>query len=198
MKFLRRRSRASIAAGLTIAMLARVYQFGDAAPGDTREVLAAPQASIMKALVEGFMNRQPVAYFLFGAGAAIAIMLEMLRGPRADVRARHVPAARAEHPRRSWAAHLALRRRRSPRRRAAKRGARCASAAVVIASGLMAGGALGGVFGAALRIPSWYREDLIKTPFYGNEAVSQGVSMVFFIGLCLYLWIDSTRRVGER
>jgi hypothetical protein len=69
--------------------------------------------------------------------------------------------------------------------------------AVVIASGLMAGGALGGVFGAALRIPKWYREDLIRTPFYGNEAVSQGVSMIFFVGLCLYLWIDSTRKVRE-
>ena len=32
--------------------------------------------------------------------------------------------------------------------------------AVIIASGLMAGGALGGVFGAALRLFAWYREDL--------------------------------------
>ena len=50
--------------------------------------------------------------------------------------------------------------------------------AVVIASGLMAGGALGGVFGAALRLFRWYREDLVRTPFYGNDAVSQGVSIV--------------------
>ena len=63
---------AAIAAGLTIVMLARAFQFGEAAPGDTRAVLAAPQASIMKALVEGFMSRQPVAYILFGAGAMIA------------------------------------------------------------------------------------------------------------------------------
>ncbi|MGZ5380973.1 MAG: OPT family oligopeptide transporter, partial [Thermoanaerobaculia bacterium] len=72
---------ASIAVGLTIVMLAKGYQFGDVAPGDTREVLAAPQASIMKALVEGFMNRQPIAYFLFGTGAVIAIIMEMLRVP---------------------------------------------------------------------------------------------------------------------
>src|SRR5664279_5810897 len=72
---------AAIAVGLTIVMLARVFQFGEKAPGDAREVLAAPQASIMKAIVEGFMNRQPIAYFLFGTGAAIAIILEMVKVP---------------------------------------------------------------------------------------------------------------------
>src|SRR5213079_132417 len=34
---------ASIAVGVTIAILARVFQFGEAAPGDARVVLAAPQ-----------------------------------------------------------------------------------------------------------------------------------------------------------
>ena len=33
----------------------------------------------MKALVEGFMSHQPVAYVLFGAGAMIAVVMEMLR-----------------------------------------------------------------------------------------------------------------------
>src|SRR5205823_11796376 len=69
---------AAVAAGLTIVMLARTFQFGEAIPGDLRPVLASPQASIMKSLVEGFMSHQPVAYLLFGAGAMIAIMLEML------------------------------------------------------------------------------------------------------------------------
>ena len=35
----------------------------------------------MKALVEGFMSRQPVAYLLFGAGAMIAVAMEMLGVP---------------------------------------------------------------------------------------------------------------------
>ena len=72
---------ASVAVGLTIVMLARAFQFGEAAPGDPRVVLPSPQASIMKALVEGFMSRQPVAYILFGAGAAIAVAMEMLGVP---------------------------------------------------------------------------------------------------------------------
>jgi uncharacterized oligopeptide transporter (OPT) family protein len=62
-------------------MLSRAFQFGEAAPGDPRVVLPSPQASIMMALVEGFMSRQPVAYILFGAGAAISVVMEMLGVP---------------------------------------------------------------------------------------------------------------------
>jgi putative OPT family oligopeptide transporter len=72
---------AAMAAGLTIVMLARTFQFGEAAIGDLRPVLASPQASIMKALVEGFMSHQPVAYVLFGVGAMITIVMEMLGQP---------------------------------------------------------------------------------------------------------------------
>ena len=52
---------------------------------------------------------------------------------------------------------------------------------VIIASGLMAGGALGGVLGAALRLIPGYREELIKTPFYSNEA---GVANGFCAAVC--------------
>ena len=46
----------------------------------------------------------------------------------------------------------------------------------------MAGGALGGVIGAALRLLPRYREDLIQTPFYDNEPISQIVSALLFLG----------------
>jgi membrane associated rhomboid family serine protease len=66
---------------------------------------------------------------------------------------------------------------------------------VIIASGLMAGGALGGVLGAALRLFPWYREDLIATPFYSFDPVSQSVSALMFVGLCMYLWFGSLKKV---
>jgi len=66
--------------------------------------------------------------------------------------------------------------------------------AVIIASGLMAGGALGGVFGAGLRLFDWYREDRIKLPFYDNDAASQIVSAAGFLLLCLYLWFGSLKK----
>jgi putative OPT family oligopeptide transporter len=52
----------ALAVGLTIGMLARTFQFGEALGGDVRPVLASPQASIMKALVEGFMSPSPISY----------------------------------------------------------------------------------------------------------------------------------------
>ena len=63
-------------------MLAKAFQFGEVTAGDPRAVLVSPQASIMKALVEGFMEQDsPLPTLLFGAGAAIAVVMEMLRGP---------------------------------------------------------------------------------------------------------------------
>ncbi len=76
----------------------------------------------------------------------------------------------------------------------ARAGATMRERGVIIASGLMAGGALGGVFGAALRLFPWYAEDRIKTPFYDNDLVSQLVSIVLFIALCLYVWFWSMKK----
>jgi hypothetical protein len=63
---------------------------------------------------------------------------------------------------------------------------------VIIASGLMAGGALGGVLGAACRLIPGYKEEWIETPFYSHDAVSQTVSAMLFIALCAYVWWRST------
>jgi hypothetical protein len=63
---------------------------------------------------------------------------------------------------------------------------------VIMASGLMAGGALGGVLGAALRLFPSFHEDWIKTPFYANDPglairFRRAVSSV----LCVYVWYGS-------
>jgi putative OPT family oligopeptide transporter len=187
---------ASIAVGLTIVMLARVYQFGEAVPGNTHEVLAAPQASIMQALVQGFMNRQPIAYILFAAGAMITIAMEMLGAPALIFALGMYLPLELNTPALvgGFLAHLVG---RKSERVGGGRGQRMRERGVIIASGLMAGGALGGVFGASLRLFKWYHEDQIKTPFFDNDTASQIVSIAFFVALCLYVWIDSTRRVAE-
>jgi putative OPT family oligopeptide transporter len=184
---------ASIAVGLTIVMLARAFQFGEAAPGDLRAVLPSPQAAIMKALVAGFMSRQPVAYILFGAGAAVALSMEMLGVPALIFALGMYLPLELNTPALvgGFLAHYVNRR---SERQGGEHGTRIRERGVIIASGLMAGGALGGVFGAAFRLLPSYKEDWIRTPFYGDELVSQLVSAVLFIGLCGYLWFTSVRR----
>ena len=181
----------SVAVGLAIVMLAQTFQFGEAAAGDTRPVLAAPQASIMQALVQGFMSRQPVAWILFSAGAMIAVSMEMLRVPALVFALGmslplelNLPALVG-----GVLSHYVNVRSEG----AGQAGRAMRERGVIVASGFMAGGALGGVIGAALRLFPWYREDLVRTPFFDIEAVSQTVSIVGFSLFCLYLWRKATR-----
>ncbi len=183
----------SIVVGLVIVALAQTFQFGEAAPGDTRLVLASPQASIMKSLVEGFMSRQPVAYLLFATGAMITIAMEMLRVPALIFALGMYLPLELNSPALVGGviSHYVTKR---SERVGGDRGRGMRERAIIIASGLMAGGALGGVFGAGLRLFGWYREDLIKLPFYDNDPASQLVSAGGFIALCLYLWFGAMKK----
>ncbi len=183
----------AVAAALTIVLLARTFQFGEAAPGDARVVLASPQASIMKALVQGFMSRQPVAYILFGAGGIVALVMEMLGVPALIFALGMYLPLELNTPALvgGFLSHWLTRR---SERMEPEAGRSVRERGVIIASGLMAGGALGGVFGAGLRLFPWYRESLIKTPFFDNEPIAQIVSIVLFTGLCFYIWFGSVGR----
>ncbi|MBI5709149.1 MAG: oligopeptide transporter, OPT family [Candidatus Eisenbacteria bacterium] len=185
---------ASVAVGLTIVMLARTFQFGEEAPGDLRPVLPSPQASIMKALVQGFMSHQPIAYILFGAGAMTTLLLEMLGVPSIIFALGMYLPLELNSPALvgGFIHHVVTRRSEKVGGHA---GTTMRERGVIIASGLMAGGALGGVLGAAFRLFPWYAEDKVRTPFYANDPVSQTVSAVLFIGLCLYLWLGARWRV---
>ena len=183
---------AAAVAGLTIVLLARYFQFGEAAEGDPRPILASPQASLMKVLVEGFMNRQPVAYLLFAVGAVIAVVMEMLSVPALTFALGMYLPLELNSPALvggfiAWALE----------RRAARRGGEVGRAmrerGVVLASGLLAGGALGGVFGAGVRMVPGFAEDWVKTPFFDTDAISQSVSLLGFLGLCWYLWRASVK-----
>jgi putative OPT family oligopeptide transporter len=182
----------SAAAGLAIVMLAQAFQFGEAAPGDTRAVLAAPQASIMQALVQGFMSRQPVAWGLFTIGAVIAVVMEMLRVPALVFALGMYLPLELNLPALVGGALVHYVTRRSEAHGEAGRDIR--ERGVIIASGFMAGGALGGVIGAGLRLFPWYREDLVRTPFFDHEPISQSISIAGFGAFCVYLWIRATRQ----
>jgi putative OPT family oligopeptide transporter len=211
-KFLGLAVSAVVAAG-TIVALAHGFQFGEAAPGDARTVLPAPQASIMKALVEGFMSQQPVAHVLFGAGAVIAVIMEMLGVPALIFALGMYLPLELNTPALvgGFLPHFLNRR---AEKTGGEQGASIRERGVVIASGLMAGGALGGVFGAALRLlPEreqalggwlWYGEDMLGrmvpaiAAFYAHSEASQIASAAGFLGLCVYVWMAATRAAKPR
>ena len=184
---------AAVTTGLTIVLLAKAFQFGEAAPGDMRQVLVAPQASALKAIVEGFMSGQPVAYALFGIGAMVTVVLEML-GLSSMVFALGIylplqlttPILVG-----GFLSHLVNKR---ADKTGGEEGRSIRERGVIVAGGLMAGGALGGVFGAGLRLLPQYREELIQTPFYNHEPISQTLSAIMFLGLCLYIWFSSVQK----
>ena len=185
---------ASVAAGITIAILSRTYFFGDAPEGTAQElILAAPQASIMKALVQSFMNREPVAWALFGVGSMIAVVLEMLQVPALTFALGMYLPLELNSPALvgGYLHHLVT---RKAARTGGEPGRTLRERGVVIASGMMAGGALGGVFGAGLRLHSKFSEEWVKTPFYDFDMISQIVSIIGFTGLVAYIWLGSNRR----
>jgi putative OPT family oligopeptide transporter len=184
---------AAAAAGITIAVLNVSFQFGEQLAGDARPVLVAPQASIMRALVEGFMSQQPVAYLLFAVGAFIAVLLEMLKVPALTFAlGMYLPLELNTPALVGGVFHHVITRRAD--RTGGEPGQSIRERGVIIASGLMAGGALGGVFGAGLRLVPGFSEGWVRTPFFDHEAISQSVSALAFLGLCAYLWFGSVGR----
>jgi len=184
---------AAAAAGLTIHVLNVSFQFGEQVMGDARPVLVAPQASIMKALVEGFMSQQPVAYVLFAVGAFIAVFLEMLKVPALTFAlGMYLPLELNTPALVGGLFHHLITKKAD--RAGGEPGQSMRERGVIIASGLMAGGALGGVFGAGLRLVPGFEESWVKTPFFDVDAVSQSVSALAFAGLCAYLWFASVKK----
>ncbi len=187
---------ASIAAALTIVLLARTFQFGEALPGDARAVLPSPQASIMKALVAGL--HEPAA------GGLHPVRRRRDGRPHhgdarravADLRAGHVPPARAEHAGAGRRLPRVLRREavRAGGRRARRHDARARRDHRLRPDG-------GRRAGRRLRrgVPAvpLVRRGPVKTPFYDNAMASQLVSAALFVALCCYLWFGSVRRAKE-
>jgi len=66
---------------ITIVMLARVFQFGEQAAGDTGRCFARAPGVDHESARREFRGPPAVAYILFGVGALVAVMMEMLGVP---------------------------------------------------------------------------------------------------------------------
>jgi putative OPT family oligopeptide transporter len=185
----------AVAAALTVALLSKVYLFGEPVEGDPRDILEAPQASIMKALVQGFMSHDPVPYILFAAGAMVTIAMEMLGIPALIFALGMYLPLYLNSPALVGGFLVYFLERRA-NRLGGRAGASIRERGIVIASGLMAGGALGGVLGAAMRLIPGYDATWIETPFFDIQAISQTISLAGFVAFVWYTWRWAQRKEG--
>jgi len=178
----------ALAAGLAIVMLAQGYQFGEAVAGQREAGTGLSAGLHHEGAGGGLHSHQPVAYLFVGAGAMIAVVMEMLGAPALVFALGMYLPLELNLPALVGGvlAHY-LERRASAA--GGTRGSIMRERGVIIASGFMAGGALGGVIGAALRLipcDGWhfvilgravcYAEDAVRTPFFDIDPVSQIVS----------------------
>jgi uncharacterized oligopeptide transporter (OPT) family protein len=139
------------------------------------------------------MNQQPIAYILFGAGAMVALVMEMLGVPALIFALGMYLPLELNSPALvgGFLSHYLGKRAEAA---GGDRGRSIRERAVIIASGLMAGGALGGVLGAAMRLIPGFSESWIRTPFYDNAPVSETLSALGFAALAVYLWRGAQKR----
>ena len=183
---------AAIVCSLVIVMLARVYGF---APSPQHaNPLPAPQANAMAAVIQGIMVQGNAPWFLYAVGAAIAVAMELVGvAPLAFALGMYLPfdltmpmlvGAVVAH-----AVKASAKGKRSERRHA--RG-------TLIASGLIAGGALMGVVGAFME---WLSTEVvgrqILPKFENVGAGGNWLGLVMLALLCIYIYWDSMRAVDN-
>jgi len=152
--------------------------------------LVAPQANAMAAIIQPLMASQPAPWMLYIAGALMALVLTMMRVPAlAFALGMYIPLE-LNTPLLVGGiiAHFVSTRSEDEKVNTARR-----ERGTLIASGFIAGGALMGVGSAFLRYLgyNWFNAE------WAESHAAELVSLVMFIGICIYMYMDSMRAKVE-
>jgi putative OPT family oligopeptide transporter len=203
----------SIAVVYTIHFMSGVFAFS---PDDVvagKPLIDAPQANIMKAIASSMMANEPITWFLYGIGAVIVLICEMLSIPSMIFALGMYLPLELNSPALvgGFISHWVTRssKNESVIKRRWERG-------TLIASGFIAGGALFGVVGVVIR--NFRLERFISagipylrifdpatktyewspsTPYAWFANYGQIISLILFALLCVYMYWDSTRAAKE-
>jgi uncharacterized oligopeptide transporter (OPT) family protein len=183
----------SVVASVTVTAI--MFVFADSygyvkTPLHTDPVLA-PQANAMAAVISSVMQSGNAPWFLYGIGAAVAVIVQML-GISAlafalgmylpielntPILAGAIVAWFVKRP----CGNPALERARGNR-------------GTLIASGFIAGGAMAGVFDGLIRFAYNFRyKRALKYAHENDGALGNWLGLAVFIGLGVYLWWDARR-----
>jgi len=184
---------AAITVAFVIIMLNKVYGFVPSV--EHPKPLPAPQANAMAAVIKGIMAAKGAPWLLYGIGAVIAILMELLGiAPLAFALGMYIPlslntpiligALVAHFVQRSAGRDEALSRARRER-------------GTLIASGFIAGGALMGVLGAVIKWIETEKAITILPDFHNEGAFGNWLGLAMLAALCIYVYVDAKRARKE-
>lgn len=179
---------AAIVTALAIILLNKAYGFAPSAIHTNP--LPAPQANAMAAVIQGIMGTTQAPWFLYGIGAVIAIVMELLGiSALAFAMGMYLPLA-INVPMLIGAVLAYLVKASSKDEGLSKKRY---DKGILISSGFIAGGALMGLVSALISLAE--SEKGIKlVPNFGNDgAFGNYLGIGLFFLLCLYLYLDSRR-----
>lgn len=185
---------AAVGVAMTVLLIHQAYGHHDPATGkfisgfmDPR--VPAPQANLFATILGGIFDKAPVTWLLYAVGLVVAILMVMMNiPPLAFAIGMYLPLA-INTPLfiGGLISHWVEKSSRDPKVSAAR-----AQRGTLVASGFIAGGAIMGVVGALLTLLNVTKFIDLGLPDK-NEPLSQILSIIFFIGLCTFLYVDSKR-----
>jgi len=196
---------AALTVGSVIVLLNKVYGFVQTPA--TPNPLEAPQANAMAAVIKTLMSNEPVPWLLYGVGALLILVLQMVKVPALPFALGMYLPQQLTTPLLvgGLVAHFVVASAKGDERLAQARNNR----GTLIASGFIAGGAVMGVVAAFLKFLSqgfvlplvdWpVKLDLGVNLFnFAEGRGSELVALLFYLGLLAYMLLDSRRARAER
>jgi putative OPT family oligopeptide transporter len=189
---------AALTVGSVILLLNQAYGFVPGPDHPAKDVLVAPQANAMAAVIKTLMSSEPVPWLLYGTGAIVAMLMQMIGVPAlAFALGMYIPQElNTPLVVGGLIAHFVAKSARGDEKLAAARNQR----GTLIASGFIAGGAVMGVLAALLKFLGTQYEwaGIFRVNFGNSEGPGAEIlALVAYIGLAIYMYWDSRRTSGE-
>src|SRR5512140_655014 len=186
---------AALTVGSVILLLNQAYGFVPGPGHPESEVLVAPQANAMAAVIKTLMSNEPAPWILYGAGAIIAMTMQMIGVPAlAFALGMYIPQE-LNTPLLvgGLVAYFVAKSAGNDEKLAAAR----TQKGTLVASGFIAGGAVMGVVAALLKfVGKTYSWGTPFTKTFGN-AEGELLALVAYCVLIAYMYWDSKRTHGE-
>jgi putative OPT family oligopeptide transporter len=195
---------AALTVGFVILLLNKVYGFVQTPATPTP--LAAPQANAMAAVIQTLMSNQPVPWLLYGVGALLILVLQMVKVPALPFALGMYLPQELTTPLLvgGLVAHFVAASAKGDEGLAKARSNR----GTLIASGFIAGGAVMGVVAAFLKFLSqgfklpllgWVvQADLGANLFNNAQGLgAERLALLFYLPLLAYMFLDARRGKDE-